>query len=140
MKPLNACEPSTFDPESIQSRNHHDHGYGRDAQVQTQAFQANLTKITEVLKRTIFNVSHFQSNSQSFQFLRTGKYLPNPRDSGTGKDKLFGLEIKTKVLNVNALVTHESTCKTGWKMGKEECCLSKEKSSKCLFVWRFILL
>lgn len=45
---------------------------------------------------------------------------------------MCGPEIKTEVIMVNALVTQESICKTGWKMGKEECCLSKEKSIKVL--------
>lgn len=84
-------------------------------------------------------MSNFESDSVYFHFLRLGKYLSNPRDSGTGKAKLCGLEIKTKVMDRSALITQESMCKTGWNMVKEKCCLSKEKASKCLFVCRFIL-
>lgn len=73
-----------------------------------------------MLKRTIFNVSHFQSDSESLPFLRPGKYVMKPSDSGTGKTMLHGLEIKTKVIHLNALGMQESICKTGWEMGLSE--------------------
>lgn len=44
MKLLNACEPSTFNPESIISRKLHDNWHAHYAQVQQEALQALLIK------------------------------------------------------------------------------------------------